>query len=157
MSYDITELAEESIKLELNVSDMYYLFHSVFPDDASLWWKLGLEEKNHAALIRNGIEQFEPVGAFPHEILSDRLQDLKETNKKLRSILQQFKNTQPSTELAFKTALELEVSSGESHYQYFMDKEANSTIEEVFQRLNREEKDHAERIHSYMKDNDIPV
>jgi ferritin len=157
MNNGIASLAEESINLELNVSDIYHLFHSLFPDDASLWWELVLEENNHAALIRNGIEQFEPVGAFPREILSDSLQDLKETNMKLRSLLQQFKNIPPSRELALNTALELEASAGELHFQHFMEKEADSTIEEIFQHLNREDKDHAERIHSYMKDNDIPV
>ena len=157
MNNDIAALAEESINLELNVSEIYYLFHGFFPDDEIFWWKLVIEEKNHAALIRNGIEQFEPIGEFPHEILSDSLQDLKGTNKKLRSLLKQFENTPPSRELAFNTALELEASAGELHFQHFMEKEANSTIDKIFQLLNREDKDHAERIHSYMKDNDISV
>ena len=86
MNSDITALAEESINLELNVSEIYSLFHSCFADDANFWWKLALEEKDHAALIRGGIEEFEPIGEFPHEILSNSLQDLKETNKKLRSL-----------------------------------------------------------------------
>ena len=157
MNNDIAALAEESINLELNVSDIYYLFYTFFPDDENLWWKLVIEEKNHAALIRNGIEQFESIGPFPHEILSDSLQDLKSTNKKLRSLLKQFENIPPSRELALNTALELEASAGELHFQHFMEKEANSTIDEIFQLLNREDKDHAERIRSYMKDNDISV
>jgi ferritin len=155
MNNDITALAEESINLELNISEIYYLFHSYFAADAKLWLKLALEEKNHAALIRGGIEEFELIGEFPHKILSDSLQDLKGTNKKLRSLLKQFKNIPPSRELAFNTALEIEASAGELHFQHFMDKETNSTIDELFQFLNREDKDHAERIRSYMKDNDI--
>ena len=157
MNNDITALAEESINLELNVSEIYSLFHSCFADDANLWWKLVLEEKDHAALIRGGIEEFEPIGEFPHEILSNSLQDLKETNKKLRSLLKQFKNIPPSRELAFNTALEIEASAGELHFQHFMNKETNSKIDELFQFLNREDKDHAKRIRSYMKDNDISV
>jgi len=157
MNNDITALAEESINLELNVSEIYSLFHSCFADDANLWWKLVLEEKDHAALIRGGIEEFEPIGEFPHEILSNSLQDLKETNKKLRSLLKQFKNIPPSRELAFNTALEIEASAGELHFQNFMNKETNSKIDELFQFLNREDKDHAKRIRSYMKDNDISV
>jgi ferritin len=155
MNNDITALAEESINLELNVSEIYYLFHSFFPDDENFWWKLIQEEKDHAALIRGGIEEFEPIGEFPHKILSDSLQDLKGTNKKLRSLLKQFKNTPPSRELAFNTALEIEDSAGELHFQHFMDKETNSKIDELFQFLNRQDKDHAKRIRSYMKDNDI--
>jgi len=157
MNNDITALAEESIKLELNVSEIYYLFHSYFAGDANFWRKLALEEKDHADLIRSGIEEPLPMGEFPHEILSDNLQDLKGTNKKLHSLLKQFKNIPPSRELAFNTALEIEASAGELHFQDFMDKETNSTIDELFQFLNREDKDHAERIRSYMKDNDISV
>ena len=157
MNNDITALAEESINIELNVSEIYSLFHSCFADDANLWLKLVLEEKDHAALIRGGIEEFEPIGEFPHEILCNSLQDLKETNKKLRSLLKQFKNIPPSREQAFNTALEIETSAGELHFQDFMDKETNSTIDELFQFLNREDKDHAKRILSYMKDNDISV
>jgi ferritin len=157
MNNDITALAEESINLELNVSKIYSLFHSSFADDANFWWKLVQEEKDHAALIRGGIKEFEPIGEFPHEILSDNLQDLKETNKKLRSLLKQFKNIPPSRELAFNTALEIEAFAGELHFQNFIEKEASSTIDELFQFLNREDKDHAKRIRSYMKDNYISV
>ena len=157
MDKDITALADESINLEMNVSKIYYLFHSYFADDANLWKKLALEEEDHATLIKGGIEEFEPKGEFPHEILSDSLQDLKETNKKLRSLLKQFKSILPSRELAFNTALEIESSAGELHFQHFMDKETNSKIDELFQFLNRQDKDHAKRIRSYMKDNDISV
>ena len=157
MNNDIAALAEESINLELNVSEIYYLFHGFFPDDENFWWKLVQEEKDHAALIRGGIEEFEPIGKFPHEILSNSLQDLKETNKKIRSLLKQFKNIPPSRELAFNTALEIEASAGELHFQHFMDKETNSKIDELFQFLNRGDKDHAKRIRSYMKNNNISV
>ena len=114
-------------------------------------------EKDHVALIRGGIEEFELIGEFSHEILFNSLQDLKETNKKLRSHLKQFKNILPSRELAFNTALEIETSAGELHFQHFMDKETNSKIDELFQFLKRGDKDHAKRIRPYMKDNDISV
>ena len=157
MNNDITALAEESISLELNVSKIYYLFHNYFTDDANLWKKLALEEEDHATLIKGGIEEFETIGEFPHEILSGSLQDLKDTNKKLCALLEQCKNIPPSREQAFNIALEVESSAGELHFQHFMDKETNSTIDELFQFLNRQDKDHAKRIRSYMKDNDISV
>jgi hypothetical protein len=71
--------------------------------------------------------------------------------------LKQFKNIPPSRELAFNTALEIEASAGELHFQHFMDKETNSKIDELFQFLNRGDKDHAKRIRSYMKNNNISV
>ena len=157
MNSDINELAEESISLELNVSKIYDLFTSYFADDSNFWWQLALEEQDHADLIRHGIEKFEPIGEFPHKILSDNLQDLKETNKKLLSLFKQFKDTPPSRELAFNTALEIEAYAGELHFQHFMDKETNSEIDELFQFMNRQDKDHAKRIRSYMEENDISI
>ena len=157
MDNDITALAEESINLELNLSEIYYLFYSYFAGDANFWQKLALEEEDHATLIKGGIEEFEPIGEFPHAILSDSLNDLKEANKKICSLLEQFKNISPSREHAFNTALEIEVSAGELHFQAFMDKETNSTIDELFQFLNRQDKDHAKRIRSYMKNNEISL
>ena len=71
--------------------------------------------------------------------------------------MNQFKDIPPSRNLAFNTALEIEDSAGELHFQDFMDKETNSEIDELFQFMNRQDKDHAKRIRSYMEDNDISV
>jgi len=155
MNNKIAELAEESIKIELNVGEIYFLFHTLFPEDSDFWLKLVLEEENHASIIKNGIELFEPIEAFPHKILAHNLQKLKDTNEMLRSILEQFKNTYPSREKAFNTAIELETSAGELHFQHFQSKKHFSNFEEIFHQLNEEDKDHAERILAYMKENNI--
>ncbi|MBW1894429.1 MAG: hypothetical protein JRI91_12155 [Deltaproteobacteria bacterium] len=54
MNKDANSLIEESINLELNVSDTYLLFHKLFPDDGDIWWDLAFEEKNHASIIQVG-------------------------------------------------------------------------------------------------------
>ena len=77
---------EESIKLELRVADLYLLFHKLFPQDAKFWWKLVLEEKNHASLVISGKYFFEPQGKFPHGILEPDLQKQKDANSKLDSV-----------------------------------------------------------------------
>ncbi|MEA3487197.1 MAG: hypothetical protein U9R20_06020 [Thermodesulfobacteriota bacterium] len=69
MDKDFSYLIEESINLELNIADLYFLFHELFPEDADFWWRLVLEEKNHAALIRSGKKYFEPVNKFPRNLL----------------------------------------------------------------------------------------
>ena len=52
MYESLPQLLEESIKLELNVSKLYGIFSSAFPEDADFWKKLSLEEENHAVLIK---------------------------------------------------------------------------------------------------------
>ena len=155
MNKKITALAEESINIELNVSKIYFLFHKLFPEDSSFWLKLVLEEENHADIIRSGIELFEPIHAFPHKILSHNLQKLKDTNEDLQFLLAEFEITPPSRAEAFNAALNIENSAGELHFQHFQEKTHISSLGKIFQQLNEEDKDHAERILAYMKENDI--
>ncbi len=113
MNNNFDSRIDESINLELNVSYLYSLFHELFPKDADFWWQLALEEKNHGALIRSGKEYFEPLRKFPHNLLHENLQTLKETNAKLRSLLKKFKETPPPREVAFNIALNIENSERE--------------------------------------------
>ena len=157
MNNDVTSLIEESINLELNVSKIYTHFYKLFPDDAAFWWKLVVEEKNHAALIRSGKEYFEPLRKFPHDLLAPLLQILKDANSRLDSLIKKYEETPPSREEAFNIALKTEESAGELHFQKFMDKEANSTTDNIFKELNKGDKDHAKRIRCYMEEHGISI
>jgi hypothetical protein len=156
MDSDLDIRIEESIALELNVSEIYSLFRDLFPRDAEFCQELVMEEKNHAALIRTGRDYFEPINKFPHHLLEGSLQELEDTNNYLRSLIQAFKETPPSREKAFQVALEIENSAGELHFQDFMEEKNNSKIDSIFKRLNNDDKDHALRISSYMEENGIP-
>ena len=157
MNNDLTAIIEESINIELNVGEVYSLFHQLFPDDVEFWWKLVEEEKNHATLIQRGQEHFEPIDMFPHNLLHRNLQDLKDTNSKLHSLIENIKNAPPSRSEAFNIALEIENSAGELHFQKFMSGDASSVIDEIFKRLNEEDKEHVTRIRYYMKTSGIPI
>ena len=154
---DFAVQINESIKLELYVADLYLLFKNAFQEDADFWWKLVLEEKNHAALISSGKEYFEPLDEFPHDLLASSLQKLKNVNSKLESLIRKFKKTSPSREEAFRVAVLVEESAGELHFQNFMDKESNSMIHKIFKKLNKEDRDHKKRICSYIKNIDIKI
>lgn len=157
MNSPLIQLAHEAIQLELNVGKLYLLFRQICPDDADFWWKLALEENNHAALIRSGVEFFMQAGLFPAEILPPVISDLQETNKKLTSLHECYDKNLPSREEAFNLALETERSAGEIHFQRIMTKAADSRILKLFQELNEDDKDHLERIRAYMKEKGIPA
>jgi ferritin len=156
MENDFVELAEEAIKLEFNVSKLYMIFRDTHPEDADFWWQLVIEEGNHAALIKSGLEYFMPVGVFPEGMLPP-MKDLHETNIEIESLLEKYAAEPPSRETAFNTALNIEMSAGEMHFQRTMTKDADSKILKLFQKLNEDDKDHAKRIRDYMKDNQITV
>ena len=115
-----------------------------------------MEEKNHAALIRSGKEYFEPLNKFPHDLLANSLQKVKDTSSSLKSMIKKLESDPPLRQEAFNIAFEIENSASELHFQKFMNKEVNLKIDDIFKRLNKDDKDHALRISSYMEKHGIP-
>ena len=154
MDDDLLQLANEAMQLEYNVSKLYMIFRDSCPEDAEFWWKLVIEESNHAALIKSGLDYFMPEGYFPDEIFPS-MDDLQETNRKLVSLLEKYINHPPSREIAFNIALKIEMSAAELHFQNTMTKTTDSDVLKLFQKLNQDDKDHARRIRAYMKEKGI--
>ena len=155
MGNKLTQLAHEAIQLELNVAKLYIIFRDICPDDSEFWWQLVIEENNHAALIRSGVDFFMEAGLFPKEILPPIISDLQQANDKLIALLEKHDKTLPSREEAFNIALKMERSAGEIHYQRLMTKSADSRMIELFQKLNEDDNNHIERIQAYMKDHGL--
>jgi uncharacterized membrane protein YhiD involved in acid resistance len=146
---------DEATKLELNVSKLYLVFSRICTEDADFWWQLSIEETNHAALLENVRET-----TFKIDLFADSQEEhkrLAEANEKIASMIKKFEQTPATREQAFNTALELENSAGEIHFQHFIEKREKTSTERVFETLNQEDSDHAERIRSYMDCHGIAV
>ena len=156
MGNDLIKLAEEAMQLEYNVSKLYMIFRDAHPEDADFWWRLVIEEGNHAALIKSGRDYFMPVGVFP-EGMFPAMEEMEKANKELESLLKKFTVEPPSREVAFNVALKTEMSAGELHFQHTMSRHADSKVLELFQKLNQDDKDHAKRIRAYMEENQMAV
>jgi hypothetical protein len=157
MNEKLELIIEESLQLELNVSELYMVFHAAFPEDGAFWWGLLLEEENHASLVRSIKESFLPESDFLNEMFFLSYEELKKANTKLRSLIREFRDNAPSREDAFNIALKIEQSAGEVHFQEFIDKKEKSKIGKIFEQLNQGDKDHAKRIRSYMEAHGIKV
>jgi len=149
MISDISRLIDESIRLELNVSQLYLHFHNLFPEDSEFWWGLALEEKNHAALLKSGKLEFLEAGLFPPEIVGASIRDLVKTNKELEALLE--RKELESRASAFQRAIRIEESAGEIHFQQAIVKKQQTEALKLFQQLNRDDKDHAERLRDYVR------
>lgn len=147
---DLTALIDEAINLELNMSDLYLLFNKVFSEDRPFWWGLSLEEKNHAALIKSGKDYFLPTDKFPVTLIENCLESMKNMNAEIITLVEKFKNNVPSRQEAFNTAIKIENTAGELHFQRFMEKDSESKVDQIFLKLNKEDKDHAKRLGAYM-------
>lgn len=151
MTNDFAVLLEESIRLELQVANLYLLYKNMFPEDADFWGKLMLEEVNHASILRSLKECFAPVDLWTQGLLAPVLVDLQTVNGKLTGLLGKCREGKPPRAEAFWVALELEQSAGELHFQEFMETvEPFSELDKVFKRLNGDDRDHAKRIRLYM-------
>lgn len=155
MSEDYASLIDEFIGIELNVADLYSLFFRLFPQDADFWWRLLLEEKNHASLIKSIRNTSELVGELPNSLFTSSLTNLKDINSKVTSIIRKYEVEAPSRDEAFNIALEFEQSAGELHYQEFMVENDTQELSKILKNLNADDKDHAKRIASYMNKHGI--
>lgn len=156
MSDDLHKLIEESTQMELNVAQVYLGFHHRFSEDANFWWKIAIEEENHAALLLSGKRYFLDAGMFPSELVETSLATLKSLNNELERMISEEGESPLSRTAAFNLALRLEESAGEIHFQHAMhETEHPSEAIKLFQSLNEADVDHADRIRSYMHRNNI--
>jgi len=101
--------------------------------------------------LRNGRDYYLDQGLFPEELLCQSIAGLRQISKKLGEFYTLYQAQKPNIETAVNTALWLELSAGELHYQHVMTNQSASNIVEVFQKLNGDDKDHAERIKIFMQ------
>ncbi|HCD36107.1 rubrerythrin family protein [Chlorobium phaeovibrioides] len=153
MTASLDQLLDASIQLELNLAKLYTLFNDLFEEDEEFWWQLSMEERGHAALLQQ--EKKDPSVVFPENLLAKDLLALNESNGRITALVTQFRQNPPTRREAFDIALELELSAGESHYQEFLDSPSESATANIFKQLNQEDRDHAERIRSYMTESGI--
>lgn len=151
---NLGRLIDESVALELLASDLYRLYAELFPYDAPFWRKLSLEEKNHASLIKSA-RMYLDLDILPEDVLFDKTASILEAAGEIRKFMEGSRGNSPSLEEACRFALRIEESAVELHYQKLMEKESESIVVNIFQKLGGDDKDHAERIRGYMRDRSI--
>ena len=77
--------------------------------------------------------------------------------RSISRILESVEATPPSRQQAFQIAITQEESAGEIHFQTAMGKIADTRILRVFQNLNQQDKNHAERLRKYSMRNNILI
>ena len=151
MNEEILDLLELSLELELKIAELYRFYSRCFSEDAAFWWKLSMEEGNHAALIKSGIQNYAPVDKYPKEMIYPVTEEWKDLLRFIDRQLDQFTKKSPDREQAVQLAIALENSAGEKHYQNAMEYPEGSRMLKLFQRLNDGDRDHAQRIRHYFK------
>ena len=145
MTEKLNELLEASIELEEGMSELYFLYTSLFPEDKEFWWKIANEEVNHASLLKSGRIYLEK-GILPDEMLYEDITVLKSAIKWIQILIKKYTLSAPSFEDAYFEAVKLESSAGEFHFQVLMTEKTDSKVVKIFQSLAGDDKDHNRRI-----------
>lgn len=157
MKQTLEQLIDGSIKLELNVAEVYKIFLNTFPEDSELWSMLVREEEKHADLIQSMRSSFLLPHQFPSDLLASSMEMLEKTNKGLISFLKKYSKKPPLRESAFKVALDTERSAGEFHFQLASERLPDSGIMKIFQELNKDCTNHTKKIITYMHSKGIEL
>jgi len=155
MNKQTQAIIDASIQLENDIANLYSIFYATFEKHTEFWWHLHLEERNHASLIKTIRDYFEPAGVLPDDLLHGDLQEINHCSAAITNLIQQYDSQPPDETEAFNTALAIEKTVCEAHYQHFMT--SHEQMGSLFRRLNQDDKDHYDRIKAYMESNDIPV
>lgn len=150
MNQKLPQIIDLAVELEMVVADLYMLFHEIFPEDADFWLKLFTEEKEHASLLKWSRDLLESSGEFPEELIPSDTTPLIGAINKVKTCITDFSTNKPTREAAFRAAIKIEESAGEIHFQQAMGKKADSTYLETLQKLNLDDRDHAQRIRTHM-------
>lgn len=153
MENSVEQFFEEAINLERNIRATYMVFQKNSPADQAFWARLAEEEKRHAALLMSCRDISSELWQFPKEMFPKSVQDLVDANARLMSLVEDFNQSPPDRQTAFKTALNLETSAGEIHYQLAMSQPPQSKLLMIFKELNGGDLDHHKRIKKYMREN----
>jgi ferritin len=153
MNETLARFLDESIRLELNMSDFYRLLSVVYPQDAAFWSTLSSEEVHHAALIKSVNDNFLSERIVPFGTVGQYSELLSQSNRFIEQKIQSIRTNPPPREDIFRLMVELETSAGEIHYQRMMGGKSASVVEELFQKLNGEDNFHARRIMAYAREN----
>lgn len=140
------------IDFESAISEIYMEFSRMFPNDKEFWWRIAMEEKNHAAIIQSGRDVFNSMGLFPVELTSLSVGYLKEALEEKKTLLSRVKE-QPQNltrKKAVAIAIKIEERDIENIFQELMKIHPELKSIKVFQTLNKETCDHAVRLLRYL-------
>ena len=146
---------DEASALETIMADLYSSFEKSFAEDAIFWKQLADEELNHAALIQNVKSDPEVSKWFVHDAPDDLVKETVKTMEWATSLVIKYSEEKPDRLTAFNTAIEVEKTAWELHYQSLMTKKSDKWFVDIVQELNNYDRDHLRRINLYIKEKNI--
>ncbi len=150
----LLEVLDESIVLEYNAMKLYILYSELFPVDRQFWSCISKEEMFHAELLE-GLRSLIKANVLPEDMLYNEITDLKEANANIANAIETFSKDAPTRREAFDYALILETTGSEMIFQKIIMQSTQNNLINTFKDLAGFCKDHARRISTWMRTNNI--
>ncbi|MGL1935943.1 MAG: hypothetical protein OCD01_13020 [Fibrobacterales bacterium] len=145
-----------AIRLEHLAAELYLCFYHQFEEDASFWWHLVLEEKNHASIL-SFAQTIETNSGLPEPLQRFLETELQTPITALEGLISQVRTEPVTREKAFNLALYVEVGLGEGQFQSIIDMDSPNEMMKIFKQLKDEDGLHRDRIVEYMEKAGIPI
>lgn len=145
----MSELLEESIKIERGIGDLYFLFAQLYKEDKKFWEKLASEEDKHAQVLE-GLRPWAAMGGDIDGLLLQNYKELKARNIAIKKVFEECRKHSPTREVAYNAAYQLELTASELHYQQIITKDTDNKLLHSMQELSGADKDHIKRIKKRM-------
>ncbi|MBN1872323.1 MAG: hypothetical protein JW800_07100 [Candidatus Omnitrophica bacterium] len=137
------ELFNLAVKLETNICRLYIFYRDHFTEEGSFWAKMAEEESHHASIVELAGEYYDK---FPQELIYSNAENLKKVNRDIEEKIKKYAEKPPSRREAYEYAYNLENSAYEFHFQNVVSKKSESREIKRLKELNKDDRDHAERI-----------
>ncbi|MGL1903372.1 MAG: hypothetical protein OCC49_14630 [Fibrobacterales bacterium] len=145
-----------AIRLEHLAAELYLCFYHQFEIDASFWWHMVLEEKNHASIL-SFAQTIETDSGLPEPLQRFLETELQAPIAALEELISQVRTEEITRERALNIALYVEVGLGEGQFQSVIDMDSSNEVMKIFKQLKDEDDLHRDRIIEYMEKADIPI
>ena len=145
----VIKYIELSYTLEKTVASFYLKLSEAFKEDAEFWWRLCLEEQNHASIFKSFMDGLLPVSLLPEELLDPDLGKIRAAINMLEEKLNNLDASPMSKHDACEFAISVEETAGEFFLQKAADEASDSDGVLIIKKLLHDDKDHAARIRKF--------
>lgn len=141
---------KEAYLIERNLASFYFALSNQFREHREFWWKLSIEEENHASIFKTYIDNLIPMDLFPAEIIDLDLNNLRNTNQLIMDAIAQSSNASLPKKELYKLALMFEGMSGEFAFQKALEKNPDSKSLQLVHSIGKDTTNHASRIEAIL-------
>jgi hypothetical protein len=139
-----------AVAVELSMGRLYRRLAGNFPEHADVWWRISMEEMNHASLLR-AAKDLIPFGVNAQDFPLGAERDLRDLQQKIETADSEIEAGELDQPGAYERALALEYAVGEQGLQPQAYLDQSNPLGRILRRLHSETDDHSAIIRGLLE------